>query len=387
MQEPDRQNTPANRGRIVYLLRTGRARLNDSLREGECPSDFLYGFASLKQLAPDAGLEEFGPSELSVCWRWVFRLIERGIEPLLLCRLWLERAWWAMRQIRQNDVVVTNIDSIGLSMAAVCSVLARRPRLLHISQGLTNALEDCSSISLWNALRRAITAQLCNVFDRIVVLGEGAKASYLKHQLVIPSKLSCVQFGVDVDFWRPTQFEHSTVQAEEPFLLSVGSDDGRDYETLLQCRFPCKMILVSRKELPAHEQVEQRSKISDVELRELYQRASFVVIPLRDIPQPSGQSASLQAMACGKAVIVTRTQGFWDPQGLGEDVHLRSVIPADSNVLEHEIWKLFNDAESIKRLGINARKHVEEHYAEGEFALRLWSLCRRELSSVAMVRV
>ena len=373
--------------RIVYLFRTGRHRLLDSLNSGDRPSDFLYGFATLKQLEADAILEEFAPSGAPALSQWILNRLGRCIEPFLLCRIWLERAWWAMKRMRPGDVVVTNIDSIGLSLAVICSVLPRPPRLLHLSQGLTNRMDARSGISFFADLQRTATAHLCSRFDRVVVLGEGAKTSYLKHHLISASKLSCVQFGVDVDFWHPGGEESAAEQREQPYVLSVGSDDGRDYETLLECSFPCKLIVVTRKQLPPHEQVEQRSEISDVELRELYQHAAFVVIPLRDLPQPSGQSATLQAMACGKAVIVTRTCGFWDPQRLGENEHLRTVVPGDANALEQAVWTLFNDPERAREIGVNARKCVEQHYSEAQFGRTMWRLSRQEWSKVAKVVV
>ena len=53
-------------------------------------------------------------------------------------------------------------------------------------------------------------------------------------------------------------------------------------------------------------------RVTDEELRKLYNRSKIVLVPLRQTYQPSGQSAVLQAMACGKVVILTETNGIWD---------------------------------------------------------------------------
>ena len=52
-----------------------------------------------------------------------------------------------------------------------------------------------------------------------------------------------------------------------------------------------------------------------MKIRELYQDA-FAIIPLKDVFQPSGYSVTLQAMACGKPVVLTKTKGLWAPKYL-----------------------------------------------------------------------
>ena len=51
--------------------------------------------------------------------------------------------------------------------------------------------------------------------------------------------------------------------------------------------------------------------ISQMKIRELYQDAFAIIIPLKDVFQPSGYSVTLQAMACGKPVVLTKTKGLW----------------------------------------------------------------------------
>ena len=49
---------------------------------------------------------------------------------------------------------------------------------------------------------------------------------------------------------------------------------------------------------------------SNIDLRKLYQDASIIVIPIRDVFQPSGYSVTLQAMSCGKPVILPKFSLF-----------------------------------------------------------------------------
>jgi len=58
----------------------------------------------------------------------------------------------------------------------------------------------------------------------------------------------------------------------------------------------------------------KESILSDIEIRKLIQKSRLVILPLKKTFQPSGQSVALQTMACGKPVIISKTDGFWDPE-------------------------------------------------------------------------
>jgi glycosyltransferase involved in cell wall biosynthesis len=93
----------------------------------------------------------------------------------------------------------------------------------------------------------------------------------------------------------------------------------------------------------------------------LYQRARFVVLPIRETLQPSGQSACLQAMACGKAVILSDIQGLWDRQLMVDGNTVLLTRPGDLEDLRRGIDKLLNSSALAARLGLNARQVIVEH--------------------------
>ena len=45
---------------------------------------------------------------------------------------------------------------------------------------------------------------------------------------------------------------------------------------------------------------------------EVYKKSGLTIIPLKNSYQPSGQSVTLQSMAVGTPVMITKTDGFWD---------------------------------------------------------------------------
>ena len=55
--------------------------------------------------------------------------------------------------------------------------------------------------------------------------------------------------------------------------------------------------------MPSHE---------TVFLKDLYHNNRLTILPIKNTYQPSGQSVTLQSMAVGTPVLITKTEGFWD---------------------------------------------------------------------------
>jgi glycosyltransferase involved in cell wall biosynthesis len=111
--------------------------------------------------------------------------------------------------------------------------------------------------------------------------------------------------------------------------------------------------------------------VTDAELRELYRHALAVVVPLEDSIQPSGQSVALQAMACGRPVILTRTRGLWTGGDFGDGADLLLVAPASAEELRHALERLLADAAFRENLGAAARHAVLRSGRIDDFAARL----------------
>ncbi len=121
-------------------------------------------------------------------------------------------------------------------------------------------------------------------------------------------------------------------------------------------------------------------------LRHLYAASHFVVVPLLDVPNQAGITVILEAMAMGKAVIVSGTRGqtdtirdrrnngfgrierevlpgFLDAPGVDEDLrHLPTgfyVKPGDSAELRKAISYLLAHPQLADELGRNGRRVFE----------------------------
>jgi glycosyltransferase involved in cell wall biosynthesis len=81
----------------------------------------------------------------------------------------------------------------------------------------------------------------------------------------------------------------------------------------------------------------KENAVSDEGLRELYQTAACVVIPLKESLQPSGQSVAMQAMMCGAPVVITKTVGWWGSDVIRDGKEVALVSPDNAKELAKAI--------------------------------------------------
>jgi glycosyltransferase involved in cell wall biosynthesis len=353
---------------VLFVFRRKRKERLQLHEAGQGPDEMLYGLTrfNLKQFQV-----EFIEGDDSK-WNWRRRLcypLEKWIAWRLGIGFVLHLALDNLEKLRQVDLIISTVDSCGLPIAMFKYLGLVKTPIIYISQGLSDRIDRLPRSSRTRRWFQKIYGRFLHSVERIIVLSEGA-AKHLEEIFQLrPQSVFCLPFGIDAQFWAPGP--DSDIG---DYILSVGSDATRDYETLLSAVTRERLKIVSRLDIPGerlNDRVEVGSEFTDVELRELYRRARFVVTPLKDVYQPSGQSATLQAMACGKAVILTRTRGLWEP---GQMRHLENcylVEPGDAGDLRQAIGYLSDHPDEAMRIGQNARRTVEERYNSRRFAAEL----------------
>ena len=107
----------------------------------------------------------------------------------------------------------------------------------------------------------------------------------------------------------------------DSYVLAIGNDFARDWNLLINSweeSFPNLKIISSLPIINFKKNIEvikgnwHHKTLNDMEMRDLYCNSEFVIIPLKETLQPSGQSTCLQAMSCSKAVVLTKVRGIWD---------------------------------------------------------------------------
>lgn len=352
--------------RLLYILPGGRAeRLQ--LGDGQFPDEFFYGY---RQLARRDGWQ----AELMT--RDFHSYIGLGFQKLLHWLTYLSpdfsnAAALSVALLRRFDAIVSMSEPVLLMLALRKQHRRDGAGLVLIQMGADKRIER----SRFPAATRHMLTWLYGKLDAVIVIGEGEREYLLQQGMVASDRLHLVQFGVDVKFWTPAE-----AIGEKEYLLAIGNDDGRDYETLLKAIGPHPLHLHTAR--PLNEALlppnvvrtrgDWRGRaLSDQELRDLYRESRFVVTPLHDSAQPQGQSVTLQAMACGKAVILSRTRGLWSRE-LMRHLHNCYLVPSgDIAALRAAIDRLDQDEELRVRLGLAARHSVEQHFSSDLMAERI----------------
>lgn len=343
----------------AFLFSSGR---RERLELGG-PTEFLYGFAELKAaMRPVAMFEE---DDIGFGRRWprIFEALSSrlaaaiGVSPRLIARLDS-----ALRgPLAQYDVIVATTQSIGMALAVLKALGRHDKRLVIMTMGLIGAEE--------RSWKRRLHSKLLADVDLAVLSKQ--EVTSIRSWIGERTRLSDFTFGVDLNFWTP----EGDVGSE---VLSIGNDPARDFVTLLEAwrpEFPPLRIITSRpisadKPNVIIERGDWRSlALSDEDIRDRFRRARLVVTPVIDTIQPSGQSATLQAMACGRPVIMSQNRGLWDREFMNSNV-CRLVPPGDSKALSEAVQAMLDDRVGSEEMGHAARR----------------SMVERDISSAAMAR-
>ncbi len=348
----------------VWVFRRSRRQWLEEWRRGERSREFFYGLLSLGDRYRVGFIEDDIVNPFRRPWYPVEWLIARQLGMGFA----LDAPLRNLRALNRARVLVSTVDACGLPLAFLKRLGLLRSRVIYISQGLSDRI-GAYGAEKW--LSRRYRELLLSV-EELVTLSAGAQIG-LATWLEIPAdRVHVLPFGTDHAFWKNTALAETVGSS----VVSVGSDAGRDYSTLLAAcgDLPLHIITQLPLFLENHPTVLRSTTHSPRELRDIYSHARFVVIPLHDRDQPSGQSAALQAMACGKAVIMTRTRGWWGESFLRDGENCVLVTPGEVDALRRAMRWLWSAPDVCLQLGCKARETVVEHFSEARMAASLAEL-------------
>ncbi len=375
-------------GELLFLYKGGRSeRIGD--RE-PFPSEFFYG---AQELAADglqiATLDEAQAATLAgaasarnpagglvgrLCVR-LTRSFASALPAIVATHLW-SRAVRARFAAARAIVATANGQAVALGALRRVGIL-RRPALAIAMGALLRPPAGWQERMIAWALRGCRLASLSQDEARALSGWLGVPVDYLP-------------FGVDTGFWTPGPGDPDLSRRlglDGGYVIAIGNDRHRDYETLIaawQPDFPVLAVVTSLPLPPLPANVHAIAGnwgdrlLSDAQVRSLVRGAAFAIVPLRATIQPSGQSATLQAMACAKSVIVSDIDGIWDREAMRDRVNCCLVRVGDAVALSAAVAYLAGDAALRERLGDAARKTVLEKFSARRMADALLELIEDE---------
>jgi hypothetical protein len=270
----------------------------------------------------------------------------------------------ALSRRNEYDAVVSWGERFGIPLAGLLK--ATGTRMPHVAL-----------FSWISTPRKAALLRLVHSHIHRLVLWSSVQYDFAVNQIGIPaSRIVELRWLVDQKFWRPMNVATDTICA-------VGREM-RDYSTLIEAigdsTVPCHIAAIvdvgktdrwmtdlgHARTLPPHMTIGPKPYL---ELRALYARSRFVVIPLYPTNTDNGVTVMTEAMAMGKAVICTRVAGQRDV--LQDGVNGLFVPPGNARALREAIEHLWTHPDECERMGREGRKRIEQFHTLDQFVARV----------------
>ncbi|PIE34916.1 hypothetical protein CSA56_06255 [candidate division KSB3 bacterium] len=402
---------------ILYIFTSGRRTRLEALTNGEeSPSEFLFGLPYLRAQGYHVDMlemDELPYDEKDPLYQSLYQENAELSEHLpWKCHSHLFANY--LDRLNQYDVLIAGNENVAFALADcrrrrlvktpmlffVMGALAKLPKVksLHrcrelLKQKPSPSLQELlQSLYPYNKSYKAARVYYQALLESslaAIFIGEGEYHYGLQHFKGFQEKCLFLPFCIDANFWRP--IDDKRQDTSRPYVLFMGKDQNRDFKLAVKIarRLPdihfkfVTRCIPAKKARPHIEIIAGEWKemlLTDCEIRDIVQRCSLVILPLKPTLQPSGQSVALQAMACAKPVVITKTRGFWEPNVFIHNQHLRFMTTDKLTAWCQEVTRLLHDRETATRLGRNARKLVEEHSSLQQFGKHLESIIHRTLS-------
>lgn len=350
--------------RIVFLFpAAGRNARIDGVADGTTPKEFFYGYLSLAAKGYDVRMADSRADPQGSLNR-AFLFYERVRNRFLNLGFTRQRVVALTPELRTCDSAISFTDAFSLSLGLYARARAPRTKLIGGFHGLTDILAE--SNSPFDGLTERIIRKAAHGLDHLFFFGEADRQEAIRRYGLPAEKTSLFRFGVDTDFWCPDES-----LPEEDMVFSAGSDPKRDFATLVAAPLDMPVHILTRLPLsiPAGKSnihlvrgSFHAAAITDQDLRDHYRKAAVVAVPLRDVNQPTGYSVTLQAMACGKPVVLSKIRGLWDPEVFVSGENCLLVPPGDARALGEAIAALRADPDLRARIGRAARATALAHF-------------------------
>ena len=243
--------------------------------------------------------------------------------------------------LNRSDVVFSTVDTVGIPLALLGRLGRVKPPVVYAAIGLPERLA-----LLRGRFANRVFDDAFRRLDTIVAYGWGEVEELRAWLGPHGPRVEFVAFGVDTESFRP---DADAVVGDD--VVSIGADPRRDFGLLLDLarRLPDRSfrIVASADNAQGLEartaNVRLEVDVPIARVRECLVGARVVALPVRENTYSGATTTLLQAMACGKPVVVTRTAAIAHGYHLADGVNCRLVAAGDIAGLEAAVTSALDD--------------------------------------------
>ena len=366
-----------NSSKLLYIFGSGRT---EKIRTNNyASSEFFYGYFYMLSKFNSIDSIEMLPNDADIKGsRKILNFVDKVVRKLtnlpFFTHLMISRK--NFRKIKEAEIIISTNDRLAISalpMIILSKFRSSKKKLLVIVMGLFSKKRNTKIVYYF---QKIFLILILKQIDVLIFLGMGEYKLAVKMYPKFKEKFKFIPFGINLDFWQPSK---NYTEKSNDYILFVGNDGNRDMDKVIEIANSLKNINV--KIITSHkisaEQINKNieviygnwhsSALTDESLKSYYENSILTFIPLKETFQPSGQSVTLQSMSLGIPVVITKTNGFWDPEKFK---HLENIIFMKDNNLDswsNNLRSLIQDKELLNKISRNSINTVHKHYDQKDF--------------------
>ncbi len=345
---------------ISFIYKGGRKKRLIN-KNSKIPSEFFYGYIELLEQGHNVRIFE----ENDLGFRLKNKYINLGL--IFLSKIFFNIPLnmlfgfifsGGFRKLDRSQTIIATTNAVGICLALSKNLGFLKNNVIFINMGLFAKKQGTLKTYVYKKILENVKMLTLSKYERnfLSIEFKAKNVNYL-------------QFGVDKSFWQEKSFYQKNPSENNSYILSIGGDLARDWDLLInswQSNFPCLKIISPSQIKTTKNNIRiissnwHEEKLSDLEIKDTISNALFVIIPLKETIQPSGQSTCLQAMACGKAVLISDIKGIWDRDLLKHKENIFLIKPSDKNALIKGVKSLLKQKSLRIRLENNGRRLIED---------------------------
>lgn len=356
--------------RILYIYTGGRKIRLKPITEN-APKEFFLGYDWLKRMY-NVDILEINDLKKKRA-PYAVTLLEKILMKFTPFSSFATKLASKRSYLKNFDLIIASNEYVAFSVFILKFCFLLKTPYVFFVMGMLAKLEK----QFDNKLARMFYKFLLSRARAAIFLGEGEFSFANSFFNDMKHKNYFLPFSVDTSFWK-----NSLVSKSMNYILFIGNDKNRDYNMLIkiaQANPSFRFVAISKKikakgNPPNLEIINGDWKdelLSDQQIREYIIGSKFVILPLKETIQPSGQSVAMQAMACKRAVLISYTKGFWHSEHFRDKWNIRFVMHPrvqDWSYLIKDIWQNEQLREQIEQ---NAFWTIEKYYSIANFGRQL----------------
>ena len=369
--------------KITYIF--GGGRLTKLSKENDYAKEFFYGYHLVKQNKNfETSILELNPfSNIKGIAAKTILLLDKLLNKLAFLQFHFHEILKKnnYKQIKNSDILIFSTDRLAISFLPILKI-NKNVKSIVISMGL---LKEHKNLKFYQKLIRPyIIYQFIKSVDKFIFLGEReyefAKLKFPKFN----SKFKFIPFPVDYIFWTQIKNKNSYLENSKQILF-IGNDGNRNYEFLEELpkyltNFNFKYITQQLSLSENYSNLEiingnwSNNKISDLMMLDYYRESFLTILPIKNTIQPSGQSVTLQSLATGTPVLISKFDGFWDPSKFINNENIYFIDDFDIENWKKKIEEIYFDKIKLKYVSQNGKNLVSTNYRLNSFTVKLFDI-------------